>query len=95
MNKKFGLGILSALAVGQFVPNGSQAAEGEHELDLKARAVYWKEESVAVPTASAPHPEPTEFEQSALGLLDLKPSGGPAAPAWMTFYCTNATPKGN
>ncbi|BAL24228.1 OprD family outer membrane porin [Azoarcus sp. KH32C] len=68
MKNKIGMGILSALAVGHFVPTGAQAAEGEHEFDLKARGVYWKEESTAVPTASAPHPKPTEFEQSALGL---------------------------
>jgi len=26
-------------------------------------------------------------------MLDLKPSGSPAPPGWMTFYCTNAKSK--
>ncbi|WP_217995350.1 hypothetical protein, partial [Thauera terpenica] len=28
-------------------------------------------------------------------MLDLKPSGSPAPPGWMTFYCTNATQMRN
>jgi hypothetical protein len=68
MKNNMGMGMISALLAGSLLPAITAAAEEGHQLELKARAVYWKDESTAVPTATVPNPKPVGYEQSALGL---------------------------
>ena len=46
----------------------ARAADGSHELEVRARAVYWNDESTAVPTTAAPNPRANRYEQSAVGI---------------------------
>jgi len=68
MNQGIKKGLLHTLICSLALPLTAFAAEGEHKLELKARAVYWNDESVAYPSSSTPNPKPSSYEQSALGL---------------------------
>lgn len=68
MNHKITAGVLSLVVGGLLLPAVAKAAEGEHQVELKVRGVYWNDESLAYPTTSKPNPAPSSYEQSALGL---------------------------
>ena len=55
------------LLAGLLLPAAAHALEGGHQLDLKARAIYWNDESQAYPTSATPKPKTNQYEQSALG----------------------------
>jgi outer membrane porin, OprD family len=68
MNRKIKAGIIHALIGGLVLPMAASAVEGEHQLELKARGVYWEDESLAYPTSTTRNPKPSAYEQSALGV---------------------------
>lgn len=86
MNQQFKVGMLSALIGGLLLPIVSEAAEGEHKLELKARGVYWNDESLVYPTKTNRNPQPKDYEQSALGLqLNYQ------SPYWAGFVGADAS----
>jgi len=68
MDRKFKLGILSLLIGSISLPLAALAADGEHNLELKLRGVYWDDESRVYPTSTNRKPTPVEYDQSALGV---------------------------
>lgn len=89
MNQQFKVGMLSALIGGLLLPIVSEAAEGEHKLELKARGVYWNDESLVYPTSTNRNPRPSSYEQSALGLqLNYQ------SPYWGGFIGADASAYG-
>lgn len=60
--------LLHALIGSLMLPIAAAAAEGDHKLELKARGVYWDDESLVYPTAANKNPAPRSYTQSALGL---------------------------
>lgn len=68
MKRTIGRAAGLTLVAAPLVLGTAQAADDGQQLELKARAVYWKDESTAVRTAAVPNPKPVEYEQSALGL---------------------------
>lgn len=56
------------LLAGLLLPAAAHALEGGHQLDLKARAIYWNDDSQAYPSSASPKPQPNQYEQSALGV---------------------------
>lgn len=89
MNRNIKAGMLSVLIGWLFFPLVSAAAEGEHQLELKARGVYWNDESTAYPTTTVRSPKPSSYEQSALGVqLNYQ------SPYWGGFIGVDASAYG-
>lgn len=81
--------LVCTLVAGQPLPGIAAAADEGHQLELKARGVYWNDESRAVPTARVPNPESIDYEQSALGLqLNYR------SPYWGNFIGADASVYG-
>lgn len=89
MKYRIGAGILSALIGWQPLTGLAQTVEGGHQFEVKARGVYWNDESTAVPTSKAPNPQPSKYEQSALGLQFNYQS-----PYWGSFIGVDASVYG-
>ncbi|MFC5300631.1 OprD family outer membrane porin [Azospira restricta] len=66
MDRRIKAGMLAALIGG--LPQALMAADGEHNFELKARGVYWDDESLVYPTKTNKNPKATDYQQSALGL---------------------------
>lgn len=78
--------LLHALICGLMLPTAAFAVEGEHKLELKARTVYWNDESLAYPGSTTPKPVPSSYEQSALGVQINYES-----PYWASFIGVDAS----
>lgn len=68
MKQKINLAFLVALVGAGTASPVLHAAETEHQFEIKARGVYFNDESVVYPTSSNKNPQPSGYEQSALGL---------------------------
>lgn len=80
---------IPVLIAGLLLPVAAFAAEGEHNLELKVRGVYWNDESLAYPTSTTPNPKASSYEQSALGVqLNY------ASPYWASFIGVDASVYG-
>lgn len=89
MKYRIGVGCMSALMAWQLLPGLAQAADAGHQFEVKARGVYWNDESTAVPTSTTPNPRPSSYEQSALGLqLNYQ------SPFWSGFVGVDASVYG-
>lgn len=86
MSKRIKRNLLHALIAGLMLPVAAFAAEGEHKLELKARAVYWNDESLVYPTSTTPSPKASSYEQSALGVQINY-----ASPYWASFIGVDAS----
>lgn len=86
MNQGIKKSLLHTLICGLMLPIAAFAAEGEHKLELKARAVYWNDESLAYPSTSTPNPKPSSYEQSGLGV-----QANYASPYWASFIGVDAS----
>lgn len=86
MRQKFKTGVLTATIGALLLPLASQAADGEHKLDIAVRGVYFNDKSTAYPTSSVPNPVPSSYEQSALGVqLNYQ------SPYWAGFIGVDAS----
>lgn len=89
MNQRIKRNLMHALIAGLVLPVAAFAAEGEHKLELKARAVYWNDDSTVYPTTSNRKPTPVNYEQSAVGVqLNYE------SPYWGTFIGVDASAYG-
>lgn len=84
MKRTIGVGVVSTLIGGQLLPATLLAAEENHQFEVKARAIYWNDDSKTTPTSAA-----TSYEQSALGLqLNYQ------SPHWGGFVGVDASAYG-
>ncbi|MBT9520309.1 MAG: outer membrane porin, OprD family [Dechloromonas sp.] len=86
MSNRIKRNLLHALIAGLMLPVAAFAAEGEHKLELKARAVYWNDDSLVYPTSTTPSPKASSYEQSALGVQINY-----ASPYWASFIGVDAS----